>query len=126
MQLLKRILTSAALTAALSLPFAAIAQTPAPAADKTAKPKATKTPPPTDAEIADAKSKGLVWVNTSTKVYHKDGEFYGKTKAGKFMSSADADKAGYRAAKEPAIGKKKTPPAAATTTPTTPPAAPKK
>jgi hypothetical protein len=99
MQLLKRILTSAALTAALTLPFAAIAQTPAPAADtKTKAAPKVKTAPPTDAEIADAKGKGMVWVNTSTKVYHKDGEFYGKTKSGKFMTSADADKAGYRAA----------------------------
>jgi hypothetical protein len=123
MQLFKRILTSAALTAALTLPFAAFAQTPAPATTKAPKAKATKAPPPTDAEIADAKAKGLVWVNTNseTKAYHlADDKYYGKTKAGKFMTAADAEKAGYHAAKQSPIGKKKTPaPAAATPAPAT-------
>ncbi len=50
-------------------------------------------------EIASAKSKGLVWVNTDSKVYHKSGRYYGNTKQGKFMTEADAQKAGYKAAK---------------------------
>lgn len=40
-----------------------------------------------------------MWVNTSSGVYHKEGtRYYGKTKAGKYMSEADAQKAGYKAA----------------------------
>ena len=64
------------------------------------------TPAPSAQEIADARTKGWVWVNLGTAVYHKDGEFYGKTKRGKFMSEADAQKGGYRAAKSPAASKK--------------------
>jgi len=42
---------------------------------------------------------GLVWVNTATHVYHKEGSrFYGQTKKGKYVSEADAIKEGDRAA----------------------------
>ena len=42
----------------------------------------------------------MVWVNLDSGVYHKEGtRYYGKTKNGKYMSEADALKAGYRAAK---------------------------
>jgi len=44
--------------------------------------------------------KGMVWANLDSGVYHKEGtRWYGKTKNGKFMSEADAVKAGYRSAK---------------------------
>ena len=63
--------------------------------------------PPTAAEIADAKTKGMVWVNLNTKVYHMGGEFFGHTKNGKFMTEADAKAGGYKMAQEPAPSKKK-------------------
>jgi len=62
--------------------------------------------PPSDRDIDDAKSKGLVWVNLGTRVYHKDGEFYGKTKRGKFMNEDEAKKAGFHEAKQPGNSKK--------------------
>lgn len=43
---------------------------------------------------------GMVWVNLDSGVYHREtSRWYGKTKHGKFMSEGDAQKAGYRAAK---------------------------
>jgi cytoskeletal protein RodZ len=47
------------------------------------------------------KAGGMVWVNTDSGVYHKPGtRWYGKTKQGKYMTEADAVKAGYHAAKK--------------------------
>ena len=38
---------------------------------------------------------GLVWVNSETHVYHKEGSrFYGTTKKGKYMTEAEAMKEG--------------------------------
>ena len=44
--------------------------------------------------------KGMVWVNTNSGLYHTEGsKWYGKTKEGKYMTEADAKKAGYHLAK---------------------------
>ena len=58
------------------------------------------TPSASSSEIAAAQSSGMVWVNTESGVYHKSGRWYGKTKAGKFMSEADAKSAGFKAAEK--------------------------
>jgi hypothetical protein len=43
--------------------------------------------------------KGMVWVNTDSGVYHREGDrWYGKTKDGKFMSEEEAKTAGFREA----------------------------
>lgn len=104
--------TSAALATLLIFGSAAFhqnafGQATAPAAKKSDKAPAAAV---SDRDIIDAKTKGMVWVNTNTKVYHKDGEFYGHTKQGKFMTEDDAKKAGYRMAQEP-VAKKKAAPA---------------
>ena len=42
---------------------------------------------------------GMVWANEKSKVYHKEGDrWYGKTKTGKWMTEADAKKAGFHEA----------------------------
>ena len=60
---------------------------------------------PSSQEIAEAKAKGLVWVNTATRVYHKEGPMYGTTSHGRFMSEEDAKRAGYRIAKKTGTAK---------------------
>src|SRR5205823_5021541 len=72
------------------------------------KPKATASPAAkTTTSSAEANAtpapgggRGLVWVNTESHIYHKEGSrFYGKTKQGKYVSEADAIKEGDRASK---------------------------
>lgn len=81
--------------AAPALPRAAPVSTPV---EATAAASKAKTEPATAVPGGGA---GLVWVNTATKVYHKQGDrFYGKTKQGKYMPESDAIKAGFRESKE--------------------------
>jgi hypothetical protein len=106
----KVILTIALVALTMALP--AMAQAPAAKTagrkDSTPKKAVEAAPAPAERDIADARAKGMVWVNTNTKVYHKEGEFYGKTKKGMFMAEDDAKKAGFRAAQEPVAKKAKT------------------
>jgi hypothetical protein len=50
-----------------------------------------------DADISAAKAEGKVWVNLDSRIYHKSGRWYGKTKNGKFMTEDEAKAAGYKA-----------------------------
>ena len=65
---------------------------------KAATPETTK---PGQVEVKTPPAPGMVWVNTKSKVFHREGDrWYGKTKEGKFMTEAEALKEGYHPSKE--------------------------
>ena len=81
------------------------APTTAPASPASgAKPPAAATKPAGSQSVQPVAPTGnatMVWVNTESGIYHKPGSrYYGKTKQGKYMTEADAIKAGYRAAEK--------------------------
>ena len=72
---------------------------PAPAVPSQAAPPAPAAAAPAVASQG-VPGAGMVWVNLDSGVYHyQNSRYYGKTKNGKYMSEADAMKAGYHAAK---------------------------
>lgn len=102
---LKKITSLVTVGAAAPVP----ATTPAAAAPAKTTPPAAAPAKTGAAEIVaqTPPAPGMVWVNTSSKVFHREGDrYFGKTKQGKFMTEADAVKAGFREAK-PAGGVKK-------------------
>jgi hypothetical protein len=68
----------------------------APAPGAVAAPATSLKPAPTQM-TRGAPGAGQVWVNTTSKVYHCAGDrWYGKTKAGEYMSESQAKSSGFR------------------------------
>ena len=91
---------SGAATTAAVAPKPSAAPTPAPAPAPAAKPVKSASTAPTATPAQPPPAPGMVWVNLTTKVFHRAGDrWYGNTKHGQYMTEADALKAGYREAK---------------------------
>jgi len=94
--------SAAAASGAASSAAAGASAKAAPAAAAASQTAAAKKTSAAAATPAAGGGPGQVWVNTGgkSKAYHCQGsKWYGTTKQGKYMSAADAQAAGYHAAK---------------------------
>ncbi|HEY3461259.1 MAG TPA: DUF3761 domain-containing protein [Casimicrobiaceae bacterium] len=93
---------SAMTTPATTMPAA----TPSPSTARTDKMASTsRTPKGMRTEAAPGGGAGKVWLNTATNTYHcSSDQWYGKTKAGEYMSESEAKAKGGHAARGKACG----------------------
>jgi hypothetical protein len=75
---------------------------PAKRASKKSNKDGTTSKAPSDQEVGNARSEGLVWIDSDKRVYYKQGDLYGRTKHGKFATEDDAKKEGIFEAKQTA------------------------